>query len=101
MDGSRHYGGVGPKNIPRAAPGGVSPLRAFASWFLHSTCDCCGKDRMPVNETQTPRGNMLISEILERHDGCGGRVAKAELLTPPWPATASPATRPDFTDPPI
>jgi hypothetical protein len=45
-------------------------------------CDRCGKERM-ISETHMPQGDMLIRDILDRmrHDGCGGRVAKAELLT--------------------
>jgi hypothetical protein len=45
-------------------------------------CDHCGKERM-VNEAHMAQGEMLIRDILARmrHDGWGGRVAKAELLT--------------------
>jgi hypothetical protein len=45
-------------------------------------CDRCGKVRM-VNETHTPQRAMLIRDIIAkmRHDGCGGRAAKAELIT--------------------
>ena len=36
-----------------------------------------------ISETHMPQGDVLIRDILARmrHDGCGGRVAKAELLT--------------------
>ncbi len=36
-----------------------------------------------ISETHMPQGDVLIRDILDRmrHDGCGGRVAKAELLT--------------------
>jgi hypothetical protein len=36
-----------------------------------------------AGEAAGARGEMLVREILARmrHDGCGGRVAKAELLT--------------------
>ena len=60
------------------------PLAAFPPWFLRVTCDRCGKDRI-LNEahlTEHRRGivlRVLISRM--RHDGCGGRAARAELLT--------------------
>jgi hypothetical protein len=49
---------------------------------MRITCDRCGKDRM-ISETHTIQGNMLIREVLKRmrHDGCGGRPGRAELLT--------------------
>jgi hypothetical protein len=36
-----------------------------------------------ISETHMPQGDMVIRDIIARmrHDGCGGRVAKAELLT--------------------
>jgi hypothetical protein len=45
-------------------------------------CERCGKERM-ISETHMAQGDMLIRDILERlrHDGCGGRAARAELLT--------------------
>jgi hypothetical protein len=48
----------------------------------NTTCDRCGKDRM-LSETYTPQRDMLIREILAkmRHDGCGGRAGRVELLT--------------------
>jgi hypothetical protein len=58
------------------------PLRAFPSWFLRIVCDRCGKERM-ISETHMAKCVLLIRDILERarHDGCGGRAGKAELLT--------------------
>jgi hypothetical protein len=59
-------------------------MRAFPSWFLRITCDRCGKDSM-LNEAhmgQHRRGmapRVLIGRM--RHEGCGGRAARAELLT--------------------
>lgn len=37
----------------------------------------------PIAETHMPQGDMLIRDILDRmrHDGCGGRAGRAELLT--------------------
>jgi hypothetical protein len=56
--------------------------RAFPSWFMGITCDRCGKERM-ISEAHMPQGDMLIRDILERrrHDGCGGRAGKVELVT--------------------
>ena len=36
-----------------------------------------------IAETHMPQGDMLIRDIIERmrHDGCGGRAGKVELLT--------------------
>jgi hypothetical protein len=51
---------------------------------LRITCDHCGKDRM-LNEThmsEHQRGmvlRVLIGRM--RHDGCGGRAGRVELLT--------------------
>ena len=62
----------------------MEPMRAFPSWFLKITCDRCGKDRM-LNEahmTAPQRGMTLRVPISRmRHDGCGGRAGRAELLT--------------------
>jgi hypothetical protein len=46
------------------------------------SCDRCGKDRM-LNEAYTPQGDMQLNYIIAkmRHDGCGGRSGRAELLT--------------------
>jgi hypothetical protein len=58
------------------------PLRAFPSWFLRIVCDRCGKERM-IAETHMVHGEMLIRDIIAkmRHDGCGGRAGRMELLT--------------------
>jgi hypothetical protein len=58
------------------------PFSAFPSWFMRITCDRCGKDRM-LAETHTPQRGMVIRDILAkmRHDGCGGKPGRAELLT--------------------
>ena len=52
--------------------------------FLKITCDRCSKDRM-LNEAQAParQREMPIRVLLARarHDGCGGRAGRAELLT--------------------
>jgi hypothetical protein len=60
------------------------PMRAFPSWFLRIECNRCGKPVMhnEVHMTQHQRGmvpRVLLSRM--RHDGCGGGVGRAELLT--------------------
>jgi hypothetical protein len=49
---------------------------------LRFECDRCGKGRM-VNESHAAWRDRALRDILKRmrHDGCGGRVAKPELLT--------------------
>jgi hypothetical protein len=71
----------GDDELPDRATALAAPLRSFPSWYLR-TCDRCGKDRM-VNEVHTTRRDMPIREIIKRarHDGCGGRAGKVELLT--------------------
>ena len=58
------------------------PFRAFPSWFMRVTCDRCSQQRM-FSETHSAQGDMLIRDIIARmrHDGCGGRAGKVELLT--------------------
>jgi hypothetical protein len=58
------------------------PLAVFPSWFLRIECDRCGKVQM-VSEAHMKRGAMPIRDIIARmrHEGCGGRAGKAELLT--------------------
>jgi hypothetical protein len=57
-------------------------LRAFPSWFLRIECDRCGKVVM-VNEGHARWRDRTLDFILARlrHDGCGGRALKAELLS--------------------
>ena len=58
------------------------PFNAFPSSFLRIECDRCDKVQM-VNEAHFARPKMPIRAILAkmRHDGCGGRVGRAELIT--------------------
>ena len=48
-----------------------------------------------ISETHFARGDLPIRTILRRarHEGCGGRVAKAELLTGLEAATSRPVRR--------
>jgi hypothetical protein len=59
------------------------PFAAFPSWSLRIECDRCGKMRM-ISETHIPVPAVtLLRDIIEkmRHDGCGGRAGRAELIT--------------------
>jgi hypothetical protein len=78
----RHWRSYGNDPLPSGEQALDEPLRAFPSWFLRIVCERCGKERM-ISETHMPQGDMLIGDILDRmrHDGCGGRAGKAELLT--------------------
>ena len=78
----RHWRCYGDLPLPTGAEALDEPLHAFPSWFLRIVCTRCGKERM-ISETHMPQGDLLIRDILDRmrHDGCGGRVAMAELLT--------------------
>ena len=57
-------------------------------------CDRCGKERM-INETHTPQRATPIRDIIARmrHDGCGGREGKVELITGIEGASSRPVRR--------
>jgi hypothetical protein len=78
----RHWRSYGNDPLPSGEQALDEPLRASPSWFLRIVCERCGKERM-ISETHMPQGDMLIRDILDRmrHDGCGGRAGRAELLT--------------------
>jgi hypothetical protein len=78
----RHWRSYGDDPLPTGAEALDEPLNAFPSLFLRIVCERCGEDLM-FSETNSVRDNMLIRDILERmrHDGCGGRAGKVELLT--------------------
>jgi hypothetical protein len=78
----RHWRSYGHEPLPTSREALDEPFSAFPSWFMRITCDRCGKIQM-VNETHTPQDDMLIRDIIARlrHDGCGGRAGKVELLT--------------------
>ena len=80
----RHWRSYGTESLPTAAEALQKPLRAFPSWFLRIECDRCGEVIMQneVHLTKQQRG-MALRVLLNRmrHDGCGGRAARAELLT--------------------
>jgi hypothetical protein len=78
----RHWRSYGDAPLPTGAEALDEPFAAFPSWFMRITCDRCGKDRM-LNEAHTAQRDMPIRTILDkmRHDGCGGRPGRVELLT--------------------
>jgi hypothetical protein len=49
---------------------------------MRVVCDRCGHERM-FSETHAQQSDMLIRDIIARmrHDGCGGRAGKVELIT--------------------
>jgi hypothetical protein len=71
-----------------------STSRCARSRFLRIVCDRCGKERL-ISETYLVHGDMPIREILDRmrHDGCGGRAGRAELLTGIEGASSRPVRR--------
>ena len=78
----RRWWTYGNDPLPSGAEAIQQPLSAFPSWFLRTTCDRCGKDRV-VNEAHAPWRDRSLFDILHRmrHDGCGGLAGKAELLS--------------------
>ena len=64
------------------AKGLADPSTSHSGHSRRGLCERCGKERM-ISETHMPQGDMLIRDILDhaRHDGCGGRAGRAELLT--------------------
>jgi hypothetical protein len=79
---TRHWRSCGDAPLPTSKEALDEPFTAFPSWFLRIECDRCGKVQM-VNEVHMKRGAMRIRDIISRmrHDGCGGRPGKVELLT--------------------
>ena len=78
----RHWRSYGNDPLPTGAEALDEPFIAFPSWFLRIECDRCGKVQM-VNQVHSAQAYMAVRAILDRmrHDGCGGRAGKAELLT--------------------
>jgi hypothetical protein len=89
-----HWRSYGDHPLPSGPEALDEPLAAFPSWYLRIVCDRCGKERM-VNEVHMPQRDLPISDILARarHDGCGGRAGKAELLTGIAAASSRPVRR--------
>ena len=68
--------------MPTGAEALDEPFNAFPSWFLRITCARYGQERM-VNQVHAAQSDLPLRDILDRmrHDGCGGRAGKAELLS--------------------
>jgi hypothetical protein len=79
---TRHWRTYGNYPLPTGAEALDEPFNAFPSWFLRIECERCGQERL-FNEAHAAQRHMPIRDILDRmrHDGCGGRAGKAELLT--------------------
>ena len=77
-----HWRSYGDDPLPSGREALDEPFAAFPSWFMRITCDRCGKDRM-LNEAHARQRDMPIRDIIAkmRHDGCGGRPGRVELLT--------------------
>src|SRR6476659_1645219 len=80
---ARHWRSYGDEPLPTAREALDEPLAAFPSWFMRITCDRCGQQRMFSETHAAGQRGMLIRDIIARmrHDGCGGRAGKVELLT--------------------
>jgi len=76
----RHWRSYGDHPLPSGAEVLDEPFSAFPSWFMRITCDRCGKDRM-LNEAHTAQRDIRDIIARMRHDGCGGRAGRVELLT--------------------
>jgi hypothetical protein len=79
---ARHWRSYGDDKLPTGAEAPGEPFTAFPSWFMRIECGRCGKVRM-ISETHTPQRDIPIRDIIARmrHDGCGGRAGKVELIT--------------------
>jgi hypothetical protein len=92
----RHWRSYGTDHpLPSPAEALAEPFAAFPSWFLRIECDRCGKVVLH-NEAHAARWReRTLADILAwmRHDGCGGRALKAELLTGIEGASSRPVRR--------
>jgi hypothetical protein len=80
----RHWRSYGTEPLPTPTEALEEPFSAFPSWFMRITCDRCGKDRM-LSETHATAAqrDLPLRDIIARmrHDRCGGRAGKVELMT--------------------
>ena len=78
----RHWRSYDDGPLPTPQEALAQPFAAFPSWFLRIERDC-HKVRM-LNEAHATPGqrDMLLRVFLSRarHEGCGGRAGRAELL---------------------
>jgi hypothetical protein len=82
--------------LPSAEEALQFSLRAFPSWFLRIECDRCGKVRM-LNQAHATaaQGNLRLKDFIARarHEGCGGRAARTELVTAADSTSSTPVRR--------
>ena len=78
----RHWRSYGDGPLPSGWEALDEPFSAFPLWFMRITCERCGKDRI-LAETHTPQRDKRIRDIIAkmRHNGCGGRPERVELLS--------------------
>ena len=91
---TRHWRTYGDYPLPTGAEALDEPFAAFPSWFLRIECDRCGKVQM-VNQVHSAQAHMAIRTILDRmrHERCGGRAGKAELVSGIEGVSSSPVRR--------
>jgi hypothetical protein len=79
---ARYWRSYGNDLLPTGPEALDEPFTAFPSWFLRIECDRCGKVQM-VNEAHARWRAHSLRDIIARmrHDDCGGRAGKGELLT--------------------
>jgi hypothetical protein len=90
----RHWRSYGTGSLASGAEALDEPFAAFPSWFLRVTCKRCGQERL-FNEAHSAQRVLPIRTILDRmrHDGCGGGVGKADLVTRIEGASGRPVRR--------
>ena len=90
----RHWRSYGDAPLPTGEQALSKPFAAFPSWYLRLVCARCGQERM-INEVHAPRRDLPLRTIIDRarHDGCGGRAGRAELLTGVAGASGRPVRR--------
>ena len=83
----RHWRSYGNDPLPTGAEAPDEPFNAFPSWFMRIECDRCGKvqfvAQVHFQVEHIARSDMKLRDILAkmRHDGCGGRAGRAELVS--------------------
>jgi hypothetical protein len=87
----RHWRSYGTEPLAHGQEALQQPMRAFPSWFLKMTCDHMLNE---AHMSEHQRGMALRVPISRmRHDGCGGRPGRVELLTGIEGASSRPAQK--------
>jgi hypothetical protein len=79
----RHWPSV-TEPLPTPQEAMQQTMRSFPGWFLRVECDRCGKASMLDEAHMSAHRRGIVLRVLigrMRHEGCGGRAARAELLT--------------------